>query len=120
MIYKATGNLRAIQILLGHSKTEKTVRYLGVDIEDSLELAERTEIKVRSFATEDIGSCGSSVRSGLTSFGPALRKSFPLRAFTPAIRAAITSCRMQTFCCLGIHETIERNQGRSPVLNPVR
>lgn len=44
MIYKATGNLRAIQILLGHTKIENKVRYLGVDIEDALELAERTEI----------------------------------------------------------------------------
>ncbi|MBA3040902.1 MAG: tyrosine-type recombinase/integrase [Rhizobiaceae bacterium] len=44
MIYKATGNLRAIQILLGHTKIENTVSCLGVDIEDALELAERTEI----------------------------------------------------------------------------
>lgn len=44
MIYKATGNLRAIQILLGHTKIENTVRHLGVDVEDALLLAERTEI----------------------------------------------------------------------------
>lgn len=44
LIYKATGNLRAIQILLEHSKIENTVRYLGVDIDDALARAETTEI----------------------------------------------------------------------------
>jgi site-specific recombinase XerC len=43
IIYKATGNLRAVQILLGHAKIESTVRYL-VDVEDARELAERTEV----------------------------------------------------------------------------
>ncbi|OWK30500.1 tyrosine recombinase XerC [Sphingomonas mucosissima] len=44
IIYKATGNLRAVQILLGHAKIDSRVRYLGVDVEDALELAERTEV----------------------------------------------------------------------------
>lgn len=44
IIYKQTGNLRAVQILLGHTKIESTVRYIGVDIEDALLLAEHTEI----------------------------------------------------------------------------
>ena len=44
MICRATGNLRAVQILLGHAKIDSTVRYLGVDVEDALELAERTEV----------------------------------------------------------------------------
>jgi len=44
IIYRATGNIRAIQILLGHSKIENIVRYLGVGVEDVLLLAERTEI----------------------------------------------------------------------------
>lgn len=44
IIYKATGNLRAVQILRGHTKIENTVRYLGVDVEDALTLAEGTEI----------------------------------------------------------------------------
>ena len=44
LIYKQKGNLRAMQILLGHTKIESTVRYLGVDIEDAHALAEGTEI----------------------------------------------------------------------------
>lgn len=44
LIYKQTGILTAVQILLGHTKIESTVRYLGLDIEDALALSERTEV----------------------------------------------------------------------------
>lgn len=43
-IYRKTGNLRAVQLLLGHSKMDSTVRYLGVELEDALALAEAVEI----------------------------------------------------------------------------
>jgi site-specific recombinase XerC len=43
-IYKMTGNLRAVQLLLGHTKMDSTVRYLGVDLEDALTISESVEI----------------------------------------------------------------------------
>ena len=44
LIYRRTKNLRAVQLLLGHSKLESTVRYLGIDVDDALEMAEQTEV----------------------------------------------------------------------------
>lgn len=44
IVYKATGSLRAVQNLLGHTKIENTVRYLGVDIKDALTLAPGIEV----------------------------------------------------------------------------
>lgn len=44
LIYQRTKNLRAVQLLLGHTKLESTVRYLGVEVDDALELAEQTEV----------------------------------------------------------------------------
>ena len=44
MIYKKTGNLRACQLLLGHAKLESTVRYLGVDVDDALAMAEQVDL----------------------------------------------------------------------------
>ena len=44
LIYRRTKNLRAVQILLGHTKMESTIRYLGIEVEDALEMAEQTEV----------------------------------------------------------------------------
>lgn len=44
LIYRRTQNLRAVQLLLRHTKLENTVRYLGIDNDDALEIAEQTEI----------------------------------------------------------------------------
>ena len=44
LIYRRTKNLRAVQLLLGRTKLESTVRYLGVEVDDALEMAEQTEV----------------------------------------------------------------------------
>lgn len=43
-IYKKTGNLRAVQLLLGHTKLESTVRYLGIEVDDALSISEQVEV----------------------------------------------------------------------------
>lgn len=44
LIYRRTKNLRAVQLLLGHTKLESTVRYLGIEVDDALEMVEQTEV----------------------------------------------------------------------------
>jgi integrase len=44
LIYKKTGNLRAVQLLLGHTKLESTVRYLGIEVDDALKISEQVEL----------------------------------------------------------------------------
>jgi site-specific recombinase XerC len=43
-IYKKPGNLRAVQLLLGHTKLESTVRYLGIEVDDALSISEQVEL----------------------------------------------------------------------------
>jgi len=45
-IYKKTGNLRAVQLLLGHKKLESTVRYLGIEVDDALSISEQVELRI--------------------------------------------------------------------------
>src|SRR5262249_21547492 len=44
LIYRRTGNLRAVQLLLGHTKVESTVRYLGIEVDDALSIAEEVDV----------------------------------------------------------------------------
>jgi integrase len=44
LIYRRTGNLRAVQILVGHTKIESTVRYLGIEVDDALAIAEQIDV----------------------------------------------------------------------------
>jgi integrase len=44
LIYRRTKNLRVVQLLLGHTKLESTVRYLGIEVDDALEIAEQTDV----------------------------------------------------------------------------
>ena len=44
LIYRRTGNLRAVQLLLGHTKLESTVRYLGIEVDDALAISEQVDI----------------------------------------------------------------------------
>jgi integrase len=44
LIYRRSGNLRAVQLLLGHTKIESTVRYLGIEVDDALAIAEQVDV----------------------------------------------------------------------------
>ena len=44
LIYRRTGNLRAVQLLPGHSEIESTVRYLGIEVDDAIDIAEKIDI----------------------------------------------------------------------------
>src|SRR5437773_12380038 len=87
LIYRRTGNLRAVQLLLGHTKIESTVRYLGIEADDALAIAEQNDAEVpgqsRPAHAVQIGlhnearpaaswlealSCGASVRAETRSF----------------------------------------------------
>ena len=63
LIYRRTGNLRAVQLYLGHTKIESTVRYLGIEVDDALAIAEQVDV-CRPWAGRTcsapahIGGCG--------------------------------------------------------------
>ena len=44
LIYRRTGNLRAVQLLLGHTRIESTVRYLGIEVDDAIAIAEQVDV----------------------------------------------------------------------------
>ena len=64
LIYKRTKNIRAIQLLLGHTKLESTVRYLGIEVDDALEISEQTEVW-QHFAAPRTSGAGHLVEDGI-------------------------------------------------------
>ena len=77
LVYKRTGNLRACQLRLGHSKLESTVRYLGIELDDALVLSEQTDLLRRprrpSGESPDWVGCRRCAPAGLRTFSCAPR-----------------------------------------------
>ena len=63
LIYRRTKNLRAVQLLLGHSKLESTVRYLGIEVDDALEISGQTEIWSNCTAGRPVVECNKAGRA---------------------------------------------------------
>jgi hypothetical protein len=62
-IYKKTGNLRPVQLGLGHTKLESTVRYLGIEVDDALSISEQVELQIKPGGRPCLwrGRCGSEL-----------------------------------------------------------
>ncbi len=71
LIYRRTKNLRAVQLLLGHTKLESTVRYLGIEVDDALEMAEQTE--AHGAAAGERSRAGQEAMFGYKSWEATLR-----------------------------------------------
>src|SRR5213078_1022972 len=70
LIYRRTKNLRAVQLLLGHSKLESTVKYLGIEVDDALEISEQTEIGRRLGPPRLRAEAAATKRGVRDPFGP--------------------------------------------------
>ena len=65
LIYRKTKNLRAVRLLLGHTKLESTVRYLGIEVDDALEISEQTDVSFAIAARRAAGSVSGHHANGL-------------------------------------------------------
>ena len=61
LIYRRTGNLRAVQLLLGHRKIESTVRFLGIEVDDALAIAEQVTSEIEGRADKLCPACEGRV-----------------------------------------------------------
>lgn len=87
---KKTGNIRAVQLLLGHTKLESTVRYLGIEVDDALAISEQVELQTtRGDAHE--ASLRDSKPSFISRFRCPLADVHRINVFDPSSRAAVGS-----------------------------
>ena len=71
LIYRRTGNLRAVQLLLGHTKIESTVRYLGIEVDDALTIAEQVDVRI----TRAERTCSARPTSAVSCHEPTCQRS---------------------------------------------
>ena len=109
LIYRRTKNLRAVQLLLGHTKLESTVRYLGIEVDDALEIAEQTEVLVKQNSAQQwalfgqkrpfelcspIYRCGSNARAKVACnrIGPYLSSDLVMHPTVRNVVAFVAFC----------------------------
>ena len=95
LIYRRTKNLRAVQLLLGHTKLESTVRYLGIEVNDALEMAEQTEVWPGSGPVS-----GRALTGQKQQLGARLRRSKAVTRLSDALYVSSRETTPRTSCSL--------------------
>ena len=107
LIYRRTGNLRAVQLLLGHTKIESTVRYLGIEVDDALSIAEQVDLWICPGGADTFRPCVSSAHHASRHYWAAKRNS----------RTSSKICRKAGSGARHMVRYVSRKGSRLPVLS---